>query len=85
MRVAPRRAKIEAHEYHRQHLHLISNRLSNGCDELDGKLQNLIIGIAKNQATFDELKVLIEAENTSSKQHVSQELEKVRIFQGDFL
>lgn len=59
----------------RQHVHLISSEQSDGFRDLDRKLQNLII---RDQNTFDRLENLIQAETGSSKQHVSQELEKVR-------
>lgn len=63
---------------HRQHVHLIFSEQSDGFRDLDHKLQNLIIGLSRDQNTFDELKDLIQAESASNKQHVSQEFEKVR-------
>lgn len=62
--------------YRRQHVHLVSNKLSDGFAGLDRKIQNLIIGVTQNQNTFDELRDLVQAEHASSKQHVSQEFEK---------
>ena len=64
------------HQPIRQYVHLIYNEQSDGFRNLDRKLRNLIIGVARNQNTFDELKVLIQAEIASGKQHVSQEFEK---------
>ena len=62
----------------RQHVHLISSEQSDGFRDLDRKLQNLIIGLSRDLNTFDELKYMIQAETASGKQHISQELEKVR-------
>lgn len=65
-------------DHDRQHVHLNSSEQSDGFRDLDRKLQNLIIGLARDQNTFDELKNLIQAETGSIKQYVSQEFEKVR-------
>ena len=62
----------------RQHVHLISSEQSDGIRNLDRKTQNLIIGVSENQNTFDELKDLVTAVNVSSKEHISQEFQKVR-------
>lgn len=62
---------------YRQHVHLISRGQSDGFRDLDRKLQNLIMGVARDQNTFDDLKGLIQVENASNKQHVSTEFDKV--------
>ena len=62
----------------RHHVHLILSEQSDGIGNLDRKIQNLIIGVSESQNTFDELKDLIAAENISSKEHISQEFQKVR-------
>ena len=61
----------------RQYVHLILSEQSDGIRNLDGKIQNFIIGISEKQNTFNELKDLITAENASNKEHVSQEFQKV--------
>lgn len=67
---------------YRQHVHLISREHSDGIRNLDRKIQNLIIGVSQDQKTFDELKVVIQAENASSKAFISQEFQKVRSRSG---
>lgn len=67
---------------YRQHVHLISREHSDGIRNLDRKIQNLIIGVSQDQKTFDELKVVIQAENASSKAYISQEFHKVRSRSG---
>ena len=62
----------------RQHVHLVLSEQSDGIGNLDRKMQSLIIGVSKNQNTFDELKDLVTAVNVSSKEHISQEFQKVR-------
>ena len=62
---------------YRQHVHLVLSEQSHGFEDLDRKIQNLIIGVSKDQSTFDDLKNLIKTENTSNKEHISQEFQKV--------
>ena len=64
--------------YCRQHVHLIASEQNDGFRNFDRKLQNFIIGINSAQNTFDTLKDLIKVEDASSKQHISQEFQKVR-------
>lgn len=68
---------------HRRHVHLVSSEQGSGFDQLDRKLQNVVRSVAKDQIRFDELKGLIQVENLSTRQHVSQEFEKVSNLQGD--
>ena len=63
---------------YRQYVQMNASEQSNGFRDLDRKVQNLIIGLSKDQNTFDELKDLI----VSSKQHISQEFQKVRRILG---
>ena len=62
----------------RKQIHLIVSEQSNGFQDLDQKLQNLIIGISEGSNTYDELKDLLKAESISTRQHTSQEFHKVR-------
>lgn len=66
----------------RQNVNLILREQSDGIGNLDHKIQNLIVGVSDKRNTFDELKDLIIAENASSKEYISQELQKVRSY-GD--
>ena len=68
---------------HRRHVHLISIEQGSGFDQLDRKLQSLVMSVARDQITFDELKGLVLVENLSTRQHVSQEFEKVPKLRGD--
>lgn len=56
----------------RRHVHLIPSEQSSGFKQLDHKLQNLVISVARDQNTFDELKEVVQVEKVSSRQHFSQ-------------
>lgn len=62
----------------RQYAHLIAIEHSDGFRDVDHKVQNLIIGLRKDQNSFDEVKDLIKAETALSNDHFSQEFLKVR-------
>ena len=63
---------------YRRNVHLTLSEQSDDIKNLDRKIQNLIIGVSKDLNTFDGLKDLIQGENTSSKEHISQAFQKVR-------
>ena len=61
---------------YRQHVLMNASEQRNGFRDLDRKIQNLIIGLSKDQNTFDELKDLIKADISQEFQRVSIHLRK---------
>ena len=68
----------------RQHARSVSIEQSNSFKDLDRKVQVLIEAVAGDQDPVAALKELIQSENASYKQHVSQEVEKVGFFGDTF-
>lgn len=59
-------------------MHLLSERQTEGFQNLDGKVQNLISAVAQGMDTFEDIKSLLAATEASTKQHISTEFEKER-------
>ena len=68
----------------RQHARKVSTEQSKAFKDLDRIVQTLISAVAGDQEPFAALKEWIQNENTSCKQRLIEELEKVRMFEEAF-